>query len=92
MGRIWKARRLLREALTADKMVKRLPKFGVQEVVVFLSKSQVTVGFVLNEELSQVGRPLAFDLGQANFSGRRGSRTRGVIVATSAGPPAYPGR
>jgi serine protease inhibitor len=59
----------LESSLTADRLADWLARMTTQEVDVTLPRFKVTAEFRLDQALADLGMPLAFSAGQADFSG-----------------------
>jgi serine protease inhibitor len=59
----------LEASLTADRLADWLARMTTQEVDVTLPRFKVTAEFRLDQALADLGMPLAFSAGQADFSG-----------------------
>jgi serpin B len=59
----------LESSLTADRLADWLARMTTQEVDVTLPRFKVTAEFRLDQVLADLGMPLAFSAGQADFSG-----------------------
>jgi serpin B len=64
----------LESAMTLEALETLLKKLSPQRVQVSLPKFKLTGEFKLNQVLSELGMPLAFDLDLADFSGMTGTR------------------
>jgi serpin B len=60
------------EGLSADRWKEWMGKLGRKEVDVHLPRFKLTCDFSLSEALVELGMPLAFDEGSADFSGMNG--------------------
>jgi serpin B len=64
----------LESSLTFAKLATWLEKLSTQRVQVSLPKFKLTESFELQDALSALGMPIAFELGKADFSGMTGTR------------------
>jgi serine protease inhibitor len=64
----------LEKALSAEKLNRWVDELAVRETQVILPRFKVTSRFDLGQTLKQMGMPLAFTPGAADFSGMNGKR------------------
>jgi serpin B len=71
------------KALTVENVAQWLTKLCLRSVRVAFPKFKVAAEFVLNDVLSEMGMPLAFDSHQADFSGMDGGREPRIYLAAA---------
>jgi serpin B len=71
----------LEKALAADELARWTDRMRPQEVAVCLPRFTVTAEFLLNDVLSAMGMPLAFDARDADFSGLDGGKEPGLFIS-----------
>ncbi len=69
------------QGLSAESLAGWMGRLRSQEVNIYLPRFKVTADFLLNDELSALGMPLAFDAEAADFSELDGGQKPGIFIA-----------